>query len=891
VTERINPREVHQDPDIQLVGAFGGLSSASYQMSGDILYADKLTNAYVSKRNEIKKRVGSTIATYYGSIPATNNFQLFEFTYDSINYRILKNGLDIYVDYVQPNGLTGTTVYKYGAFSKATNDNITFAVVIQQGVCFVLMASTLDTLRALAILKRPIALSTASGSTLAGTIVQYPVPNSLLTTNTLVYTSANALIPASSVSQSGYSLSITTVSPHGLTTSAQVRAHGFYLLNTCSASYYPGNFLYDNGARLNAVPLNVNVEVPVNLVANPLVNESQTQDTTQATIVAYQTNSATATQYTRVFNRQPTTATQWDFSDGAFLPGNTNLYCNRTPAYISFGALDTANPNGEEVFCFRTRQILLAPGYAINPTSLITYVDKNPVSPAVFDSTYAATTTSASYFSMATNASPGISLSSVVELMYAPGTVVDLSGQTYWLIADNYTVPLYGYGAIGAVGAGKYPNIVLNVGDTVVLTGFDNTVTFSNADWEYRGITWNNFQVSTIDFSATSAYTVVLGQSSSIVLGIQSVNGVLIVSTDVGLFRISGSDVILPPNATTTNVSRISNEIALNQNCLLIYENKIFYVSVHGLYQLQYNLYTSEIQVTPMSTQVSDKFNNAPLALVYSPTMRAFVISFTGSSVLLCYFLESESWCEFKLAFTSVPSIYQSYDGYGVNFINSTNSSLSNFHICFWDTTKTTDLSNTSYICPNSTITARSVSIANVQSSTAALITPACLIDSIDPGSNNLVQAYGRDQALSASGNTVTVSEYAGGAIASPIISYLVTKAFYSDKILRSARVRAINVLATGSGAILSRLVFDGANEANVGQQFDYTLVNSGGASNSVQEKATVTSRVISGDTVLLRLRYSGVGEAWAYACRLDGTVSLLGYQLDSATKAKGRLR
>lgn len=890
MSERLKPRQILQDADVPVIGAFGGLSSASYQTTGDSLYCNYLLNTVVTKRNELRRRTGSRITSYLAGIPTFygNTINFHRFTFDGATYVATVAGRDVFLDLYDSAFNYQKSVAKINTFPLVTaGEKVSFSTVIEGDYCYLLMATKTTPLVVGVLMKRDITLLTASGSSLTGTIGSQPSTNVIANANTfLLNTGAgSSFISTSTVSQSSFNLSITTTAAHGLSTSANLKIHTFFVCYTRSASYYPGNYLYNIAARKNSVPLDANVLIPSELASNPISNESKQQPTGFKSTIAYKTNSATATEYTRVFNNQPTTEDQFEFSDGGFIPGNAAIFTNRTPAFLAFGALQTGGATSQ-VYLFRLRQILLNTRANVASSSVKAYIDRSVTTPVYYDFAGNVASSAVVYFSLATSNRPGISLSAVVELIYqSTGTEVDLSADlASVVIGDGFTIPLYGYSAIANVQASLYPNVVLAVGNRVLLSGYDNKVTFSNANWSYRGISWNNFQVSTIDFQTSSAYSVAIGQQSSSIIGLSSVNGVIIVATDTGIFRLSGSDPSSPPNATNVNFSRLSNEVLASAECLLVYESKVFFASNNGLFQLEYNRDNQELLLTPLSTEVNDQLANIPYCLMYSTTYRSFMIGLRNSPSILVYSFESQTWTVFKFAFSGQPILTQTYDGYAVNFASTTNG-ISNVHQLAWDTTTTTDLSNSGLLAPNTVVPSRTATLTTVSGNIDNLCTPAELIDKLDPGGFNLVQTYGFNNARSTSG-TVVVSEYAGGTSA-PILSYFVTKAFYTDKLIRSGRVRAVNLLVAGAGSLLSRLVLVGKDDSNVGQQFDLTTVNSVG---TVTEKTNVNSRVNTGDSCLIRLRYTGVDEAWSVAGELQSGLRLLGWQLDTSVKKRGRL-
>lgn len=889
MSERFSLREVREDPDLQQIGSFAGLSSASYQVTGDVLFAHRLINARITDRNEVVTRRGTRITTYLANQASAeaNNVSIYRFTFDNINYAVTKSGTSVFLDLYRADGTTTHFIVKTGVFSaRASSEKATFSTVIEGNTCYVLMATPSDTLRVLTILRRDLALTTATGSSLVGTINNYPNANILNNNNTFVINENNAHIPTSTISQTTFTLTITTASPHGLTTASIPRVHSVFWQTTRPANYYPGNYLYQPVIRRNVVSfVDTTVRVPVELYSNPLISEPKEQRLDIDTLICYSTSSATASLFPRVFTRQPTVANQWDFADGnTYLGGNPNVFTVRTPAFVQFGALQTTTPanSPQPILMFRSRDIVLVPGASIPISDIKAYVDRVLNTPAYQDSAGTVIVSGVpTYFTYARANSPGINTSAVVELIHqSTGTELDLtpSGATV-VVGDGFTIPLYGYGDIANVRTLRFPNKVITVGNRVLLSGLDNRVHFSNSNWTYRGISWNNFQVSSINFSSSSAFSIAVGQESSRVISIASVNGVIIVATDNGIFRLSGDSANQPPSATNTNIGRVASEVMSSVDSLLIINNKVLYASSNGLFQLEYSRDNEEITPTPMSTAVTDFFSQPVDVLMYSPTYRALILSFLNTNSLLFYSMESETWSEFKFAFQARPILCQSFDGVAFAFPRNDNANF-NMHQTVWDMSYTSDLQNTALIAPNTSILSRTATVTTTPTDVSTLVTPTEMLSNLNA---NVRMAFGSNHAVVDSGSAV-VNEYAGGSIAAPIRAFLVTKDYFGNKLIRASRVRNLVLILTGTGTLTSRLLLSDDFRA---AEYDVTIVNPSG---QVQPGAEFASRTVTGDTASVRLRFMGSSEYWAVGVELDTNLRLLGWQFDTSVKKRGRL-
>lgn len=926
MSNRIKPREFLQEPDLPLVGSFSGLSSASLNQTGDVVFADKLINATITKQGQIKKRNGSkawaTLTWFNGS---TSGYEVYGFKFDNIEYRLVRTGTQLHVYEVEAdkqnpdNFLYNYIVFKDNVFRNASlNERATFAMVVEGEFCHILIATPSTQLVSLTIMRRKTKVATKpSASKITFNINNYPITNVLNQDNTVIYSPDNFLITPTNVSQSGATVTYESSSSQldWASVGSQVKMHSFFWLRYSDANYYPGLYLYNTAVRRNSTLIDVNVAVPPELYANPIFNEPQLQDLENPTYRVMKNNDATsATFYTFIpGNHQPTTEDVWDFSDGGYIPG-PGKYTRPTPAYISFGALQSGGSNSI-VYFLRARHVLIANG-RLTVGDISQRVNKSPVAhPTYLNDQANAYVTDANktpyYFDMtnftgAGNAYPGVGLSSVVELIYhntntagsgASATIADLEPDSHGQITinDGYIIPLYGYNAIARTNEfeQKYPPIVAAVGNRVILTGLDNLVAVSHADWSYRGVSFNNFQASTIAFSENSSYYVRLAGGSSVVKAITSVNGVLIAATDSGVFRISGSNPSTPPNASVANVARVSSELLPTSQCFIVYDSKVYYASETGFYQLQYSQDVDELTNQSLSSQVSNYFDNyKPISVSYSATLRSFLIGFKGTRELLVLNLDSETWSTYKMATTLVPEINQSFDGFVFKTTRSTDNKPT-LLIATW-TNSTSDLANNTG-WNYAVIPACATTIYNYETDISTLVTPSELISTLQPDNVQwrLIQSTGFNNAMVTGADEVTITEHPGGSSSSlPIIASFVSKAFSSDRLNRAHRIRGVNVLLTGQGTLKTRIVFPTSTYDDRYPEHTTWLINTSGQhQGEPMLNALFAVRVTNGNTINLRFRTTGISEAWQFACSISEGLCLAGLQFDTSRKTLRRLR
>lgn len=916
MSDRIKPREYTQEPDTPVVSSFAGLSSASLNQTGDIIFQDKLVNAVVTKSGEIRKRYGSGVNAVLTWFNDAQGYEVYGFQFDGINYRLVRTGTQLSCYAVNNDGAYHYVAFKDSVFrQESLNEKATYATVIEGNTCHILIATPSTQLVSFTILSRDATITSKPNATqIQYNITDYPsTTNTMNNGNTIVWSPAKQIGLPIAVSQANGVMIFTGSTP--LTWAAvgvTVKQHSFFWLRYSDANYYPGIYLYNTALRRNAVALDVNVNVPQELYENPIFNEPQIQDIYKQTLVLFKNNPTTVASdfYAYSNNHQPATADQWDFSDGGYKV-DPKIYTRPSPAFVAFGGLEAESQNSRVIMC-RLRKVLIGNGENVQRQHITQFVNKEfPQYPTYYTANVGAYATNptniASFFGMTSydpgssiHKYPGVDLAAVVELIYnrtvaagsaANQAVADLEANSSGAITinDGYIVPLYGYNAIAKTQEHKYPPIVAAVGNRIILTGSSNLIAVSHADWTYRGFSFNNFQASTISFDSSSAYYVRLTQGSSVVKAITTVNGVLIAATDVGVFRVSGSNASSPPNATDGNVARISNEILPTNRCFSVYENKVFYASRNGLYQLQYLQEVNEIANESMSSHVSSYFTKFTTnTLTYSDTLRAFLISFTGTRELLVLALDSETWSTIKMSTTLAPDINQTYDGFTLKTTNTATDDC--IILCDW-TTASTDLSNFAAFVGLTTaiVPGASQTINNYATSLDDLVTPAELIATL---SAKCVQTEGDNTAMVLGAATVNVVEAAGGISALPIISYFVTKAFVSDRLNRGHRIRGCNILMRGQGALTTALVLPTSFYGDRYQSFNTYLVN---ASSIHQGEGMLNAaydvQLAKGNTINLRVPMVGISEAWQLACMFSSGLYVAGLQFDTSRKSLRRTR
>lgn len=875
---KLKPHQTIDDPDLQIVSSFGGLSSASYNRTGDVVYQDKLVNAYVANNGEIVKRAGSKVNTgisYYDS--ATGN-GVKRFTFDNTNYMIAKVGRSLIVTASTTDNYIGYRTYGNIFSDAGANDVPSFAVRVESSYCHVLIATANCQMVTITIVKNILTAPSVASNNLSATL-RIPVYGSnILSISNTIIRQGNTLFQPAGLTHSLASVSLTSSLVPTLDLGKIIRSHSFFLLRVVDAEYMPGLYMVNTAIRRNSVPLDVNVQVPAELQSNAIINEPS-QDLSYQTLRVYANN----TLQTKVTNRQPASNTEWDFSDGGYQAGS-GMFTSQSPAFVSFGGLISGG-TATTVQIARLRNVLLN----VPISDMSCYVDKIQKSPTFYDaSTSTITSGSPKYFSFA---SPGVnlSLSSVVELIHVGNTTANLNSTVIVnldtndaaiTIGDGYCFPLYGYSYASV--DGSFPDTVAFVGNRLVITGKISRVVFSNADWNYRGISFNNLQISSINFSETSAFSVTIGQETSNIKGFESVNGVAVIATDNGVYRISASsNANQPANSSDAIVTRVSNEIVINNQCFSVFGNRIYYASNNGLFALQYSNETQELVNESLSTNVGDKFV-AVNSLSYVEDMRSFMMTFTGTNEILAWNVDTECYYSIKFATSLLPTIDD--DGF---YFNVPGDGVTYMLICTFDKASSTDLSNFNF---SYTLPGRWCNVTNLPSSVDALVCPSELVQLLT--TEKVVQTSGSNHVRSLTGKSFTVIEYAAGQVL-PIDAYVVSKAFYGSRLDQSSRVASVNIMLAGVGSVAVAVVHPTNDYTDRATRIDVWNINSNGYQgepmlNAAYPKYNIRSS--SGDTNVIRLRQLGISEAWSLALKITD-VSLLGFQFITNVKSRRRLR
>jgi hypothetical protein len=903
------PREGQTD-SIQL--GFKGMATAGGNYGADNSYLESLTNAYVTQDGSLVRRPGSTFL--YGVDNTSLAPEIFQFQFKGFRWFLHRFGVDFRVYRVlETNGIPYSVDV---AFTKnnvlrtaSATEPATYAVVVKGNYCHVLIATASTQLVSISLTARDITWATLpTGTTATATLTPWFTPNFCTNTNTRLLTSGSvAFQPTTTVSQATTTATFTwSTRPAEVVVGAKATMFACFWMRFCDATFYPGSALFDTALRRNSVPLDVNVQLPDSLSSNPIFNEPL-QDLDYETYRVFDTNVTNAPRQTKVTNRQPVTNVTWDFGDGSYRVASGQL-SNRTPNFIAYGGLLAGGNINTRVYVARLRTILIAGFSYPSISDMGVFSDKlQTFTPSwhLFDGNQIGVG-EPKYISASSNTfvAPGVNQESVVELIYrfnASGTAA-LTGNTVndfvdispdadrHVIADGIMCPLYGYNLVTTTKSFSFPNVVRIVGNRLVLCGNGASILVSSADWNYRGITFNNCQVSTQDFGENSAYLVTLAQSTANVVDVLNVNGVLVCVTSDGVFTVAGRERTSPPNAVTAIVTRLTDQV-FRRDCTYVLDNTVYLANINGLFKLNYIRESDKNVLEPLSLAVESLFRQEvtqgdpsnftePLRVTYSRSHNSLLLQMQGRRKLLTYNMRSESWSYTQVAVPLQSTIFPTLDG----FVFATGA----FHIVVsFDRFKTIDLDGISFLVSYTLLAnTQTVLAASVSEPLAGMVSPPELVNFYTTA-NNVVPAFnGRVRAV---GGNCVLTETVAGNVSKPIIASAVTKVIYTDKLQRAQRLREVHLLVQKPGTVRVAVVPNSSTNSTQLLQTTTFVINNHGQVTFSGDKAKATTDIPVGNTVVARLSCLGIDEAFSVAFEL-GATEVSGLQVNTSAKSLSKL-
>lgn len=882
------------DQDQLLVGDFKGMATVGGSYAATPEYLDYLINATTTKEGTIKQRGGSRLL-----FATTNTIftELYQFSFAGMDWLLYRFGASFSIyrfvyDAVEPYTLNLLTTKSNVLRTASTSEPATYAIKTEGDYCHVFVATESTCLIDLCLCKRSIVISATTATTATSKLGQWYTGGVVGNTNTKLAV-GNILSNTTAISNAAENLTLTWgTRPVEVVTGAKFNLMSCFWLRFIDSNYYRGQDLYNNALRRNTIPLDVNVEIPESLRSNYIFNEP-IQDLDYETYKVYTTTTSGASSYLKVLNRQPLVSTSWDFSDGSYRAVNTQI-TTRTPNYAAFGGLETNNVSNKVNVC-RLRTILVSAFEYPSISNLLVTIDKG-ASPGLVFHTFngtVITTGEPRYFSfIATGVTaPGVPLESVVEMFYsydASGgaganinNVINIEISTDAVfIADGAAIPLYGYSLIAKQKSFSFPSVVSVVGNRLLLAK-DSRVLVSSSDWSYRGVSFNNCQVSSLNFNANSPYMLDIEQNGGSIKSIVSVNGIFVILASNYTYRVSGSSYNSIPTAENAVVSRLTNQTASRRG-LVVFDNQVYLVNRNGMYKVTYDRGSDSGVLEELSLPVSNLFKTDPVVITYSKILNSVLIQLVNNSKLLRYDLLSKTWSYIQIAIPYSINLFNDVDGFLL-----TNGAEQIFGT--WSAVETYDLINVGIISAF-TIAASTAIVNTTPTDASFLVTPAELQQSISL--NGIVlPAYNKQSRTLVASTTIT--ETTAGNVPKPVISCAVTKALYGAKLTTASRVRDIELLFKQSGQATVALsdVGDKRFSPEKQQVWSVTVAASGNTSVTGAYTSENTQPLYpSSDTATVCLGAMGISEAFSVAVQLDG-LDLVGFQLNSSTKATRKLQ
>lgn len=615
--------------DSSVVGFVG--EDTSPNLLVNINELNEATNVVVGGRGRIDLRKGTTLSLYVNTVDenARTGFNIYKVNAFNTKIAIAKIGTSFAVlrdnngfnsvlsvkSNIINNSLSGTP----GLFTSYLDDNKLF---------FIWLCSSCQPLVFIVTNVNAI-ITSASASGITATINEGAPANNYLNSNNTALLNGSDYVSFSSLSQTNTTITATGVN---LTFTVGQVCKCLYVFygRGCDASVYPVNYIYQSAVRRNSVPLDVNVSIPNELTGSFIKNESLPNINSKPYNV-FRSSALPLTEAVKVSTQTPATDNEWDFSDGSYRPA-AGQRTVRADGTIAFGALE-AGGNVVRVHFNRQRELQVNNKIPVPQASLYTYLDKTAVTPTYYDSSHTVTVDNPTFFTV------NLAQGNVIEVVYTINNttvavpdqrVIDLS-LSRPIINDTIVVPFYGLSLMSKVSSNSYPVLATTLGNRLYMTDtFSGLLFGSNNNWSYRGISFNNFQLDTVEFSSTSVVNIRLDAD---IIGLSSAGNSLIAATQGGIYRVFSSQGL--PTADTLTIRKVSDKV-ISHNRLLSVDYKLYVVDNESLYQINYNRDSDDLStedVCPALSSVLSKYT--PTYLAYSNYYNSLLVGFNNNFVYM----------------------------------------------------------------------------------------------------------------------------------------------------------------------------------------------------------------------------------------------------------------
>jgi hypothetical protein len=419
-----------------------------------------------------------------------------------------------------------------------------------------------------------------------------------------------------------YSSGTTTVTLPFTTLAAEVVSYdivGFRWAHWAESLKWQGDRYYDTLSRFNVTATDNNVEIPAQLRSDLILGE-------ESLVHLISRTSVPSGLYT--LTTQPTTADEYNLSDGAVYVPGVNNYIQKAPYYITFGSSRTPLPQpAESVKFIRFRELRFRQQRTIQGSSLRVTVNDVPVIQnttgltagtnqyVLIDSTGVSCTSTSQFGKWLgfTGSDPwGVGATDIITMTNVD-TANNPSGLTVEveesLFKSGAYRRCYGLGLFTTYTVnGSYPSVGCVYQGRLVLSGVNtdkSRIFFSSIDsTEDR---YSYFQITDdLEGLATDPFDVVVsgGDSADYIVGMVEWNSSLFALTRRSVYRVSGGDQ--PLTATRRLVTYISNIGLVNPRCITRTDTAVYYLSDGGVFNLTPRVEDSEFTAIEKSLKVRD---------------------------------------------------------------------------------------------------------------------------------------------------------------------------------------------------------------------------------------------------------------------------------------------
>lgn len=382
-----------------------------------------------------------------------------------------------------------------------------------------------------------------------------------------------------------------------------------------------GDRFFDTLSRFNVSASDNNVAIPAALRSDVILGE-------ESLVQALYRTSNIADQYT--FATQPTTADQYNLSDGTIYVPGANNFIQQSPFFITFGLARTPLPQPpESVKMVRFRELRFRQSKSVIASNLrITVNDivrannytgaPTGVNQAFLYTSNLTLITSASQvarwvgftgsFPMGVGATDVVTMTNT-ELNGINGLQLEVEETTFQSGAYRR---VYGLGNFVDYGQNVHPSVGCVYQGRLVLSGIStdkSRIFVSSIDAaEDR---YSFFQLTDdLQGLATDPFDIVVsgGDSADFIVGVVEWNNSLFALTRRSVYRINGGGQ--PLTATRRLVTYVSNIGLVNSRCVARTDTAVYYLSDGGVFNLVPRVEDSEFAAIEKSLKVRDLILN-----------------------------------------------------------------------------------------------------------------------------------------------------------------------------------------------------------------------------------------------------------------------------------------